>query len=304
MAESLVENQDQVCPQCGSPAFAGHTPSCTINKSEQTNTENKTELILTPEVEQMIMDKVTDINCNGTAFSSVNRHSSENASEYLCDLFKYGFLGKDTTGRSVDTETRIKELREDIKQRKSEHSSVWFNIVGRMRDVRGKHQIADASMGLGKFNIILNISDFEEMSQVTLDDINPAVDSKPSPSNTFRPAYGSVGTMNVPYYFSILKQKTGKDEDKSLEHNKYKVFSAQGFQTPYRMSPRRFLGAVVNNPNDETINEVVITMAEADNERPERLLPVYNLSGDLLWPRQMTNKELKKFVSERDKNKK
>jgi len=39
-------------------------------------------------------------------------------------------------------------------------------------------------------------------------------------------------------------------------------------------------------------------------ETSENLIPAYNESGDLLWPKQMSYEEVKRFVAERDKNKK
>lgn len=49
---------------------------------------------------------------------------------------------------------------------------------------------------------------------------------------------------------------------------------------------------------------VVIKMIQMAKKHPERALPIYNTDGDLLWPKQMSYKEVKAFVAQRDAKKK
>ena len=39
-------------------------------------------------------------------------------------------------------------------------------------------------------------------------------------------------------------------------------------------------------------------------EKTDKLLPIYNEEGDLLWPKKMNYNEVKKFIEEGDKEKK
>ena len=45
-------------------------------------------------------------------------------------------------------------------------------------------------------------------------------------------------------------------------------------------------------------------MLAIDEDDPELILPIYDSKGNLLWPKQMSHEEVKKFVTEREVNKK
>ena len=40
---------------------------------------------------------------------------------------------------------------------------------------------------------------------------------------------------------------------------------------------------------------------ELDKEKPHLINPIYDVNGNLLWPKQMSYEEVKTFVSEKDK---
>lgn len=44
-------------------------------------------------------------------------------------------------------------------------------------------------------------------------------------------------------------------------------------------------------------------MIEIDKDKPQNLLPIYDSDGNLLWPKQMSYAEVKKFVEEMDRKK-
>lgn len=46
--------------------------------------------------------------------------------------------------------------------------------------------------------------------------------------------------------------------------------------------------------------EIGQMMLEVDSDKPERLVPIYDLHGNMWWPKQMNYKEVKQFVAERD----
>ena len=68
-----------------------------------------------------------------------------------------------------------------------------------------------------------------------------------------------------------------------------------------------------NIENTPTINEqknliraqeIATIMQEEYKNKQELNLPIYDVDGNLYWPKQMTYEEVKKFVAERDKDKK
>ena len=57
------------------------------------------------------------------------------------------------------------------------------------------------------------------------------------------------------------------------------------------------------NKVNKRVQEVVQAMCEVDSDKPDRMVPVYNRAGDLLWPEHMSYKQVKKLVAERKKQK-
>lgn len=49
--------------------------------------------------------------------------------------------------------------------------------------------------------------------------------------------------------------------------------------------------------------EIAQILCKIDNNHPQRLIPIYDIDGNLWWPRQMTYEEVKQFVAEREKKK-
>jgi hypothetical protein len=47
---------------------------------------------------------------------------------------------------------------------------------------------------------------------------------------------------------------------------------------------------------------VIKVMLEADATKPERLLPVYDIQGNLIWPEKITYENVKKLIEQRDTN--
>ena len=98
--------------------------------------------------------------------------------------------------------------------------------------------------------------------------------------------------------------------------------SEAGFILCHRVAPRLFSGIVLS-PGKENpvkgegagrnfiedtdyaphVQKIVDEMMEADKEKPELLVPIYDLYGNLLWPKQMPYEEVKKLVADREKEK-
>ena len=53
--------------------------------------------------------------------------------------------------------------------------------------------------------------------------------------------------------------------------------------------------------NQDDLSKLIAIMGNAFKDDKEKLLPVYDAVGNLLWPKQMNYEEVKNFVEERDK---
>ena len=80
-----------------------------------------------------------------------------------------------------------------------------------------------------------------------------------------------------------------------------------GFVLSPRVSPRRFEGLVLQCDSEiiqQMVSQLSKIIMEVNQDKQERLLPIFGRDGNLLWPKQMSYEEVKKFVEERDKKSK
>lgn len=279
------------------PEGLSETPEEEQTTPPEESAEEK-EFELTPEVEEKIMDKVIDIDEYGTAFSSLSFQSSPELSEIttrLQDTLRYGFLGTSGEGNetTLSNEARLTKWQQDMRTWNIPESQVWFNIVGRMSGIKGQNQIDKSGMiSINGIAMVFDISSFKELPAGKIRDIH-----QPG-----RPKEHIVGTFSA-------------DTDRTVMHaiseaisrgGKYRKFSHQvpeykGFHTPFRIAPRLFQGLVLDTSNPYSNNLAVYlkTMLDVYCDKPEMLLPLYDENGNLLWPRQMSYEEVKKFVARR-----
>src|SRR5438552_4038892 len=52
----------------------------------------------------------------------------------------------------------------------------------------------------------------------------------------------------------------------------------------------------------DKVSDITNTMVLVDKDKPNLLVPIYGKEGNLLWPKQMSYAEVKRFVAERDAN--
>lgn len=266
-----------------------------INNSEiQIN-----EFQLTPEIQAKIMEKVKDINAHGTAFSSLTFAPSKDEiafRERFSSVLEMGLLG--TEGFGGDDLTReefLKEWYENTRTKPVSYSEVYFNIIGRIDGVQGENQIAKTNIissdGAG---LLMDISRLKELPQGKYNDYERG---KSKVTKTF----SADRKKGIGYYTQTIGDWFRKPETGSRFDFKAPKFT--GFVTPYRVAPRSLNGVIINSTNQEIINNYCETMIKVDKDKPERLMPVYNTSGDLLWPQRMSYEEVKAFVKERDSQK-
>jgi hypothetical protein len=99
--------------------------------------------------------------------------------------------------------------------------------------------------------------------------------------------------------------------------------SEHGYAGPARVAPRKFLGVVVqctdkikvedaNGYEKETrvlsaeqgkwercAEDIARTLLQADEAHPDRLIPIYDVYGNMLWPTKMTHEEIQNKLKEK-----
>ena len=267
---------------------------------ENTPPQKSHEEELSPEVLEKVMEKVQDIDDLGVAYSFVSGGPGSSKSLFGSNVFEErtlarilneGLLG---TPDISDNQPSIKEewtkqARRSVK--KGGRSVVYFNITGAAHERE-----------------------------------RPMTQSKETWINKSAQAMGSG--HKLAFIFDLSKFKY--DDDTYKMNRKYKeTFHKQNhknFTTSYGFSlshwvPPRFFNGIVIKHNEEFKNlgrdrakepnilyqnlviDILKIMNEVYQEKKGLLLPIYDIDGNLLWPKQMSYEEVKKFVGERDKNK-
>jgi len=270
-------------------------------ETSESNSEN-TEFKLTPEIKQIIMQKLKDIDADGTAFTSLSfaPYKDQNAiQERFGNVVEMGLLGTNGLGGDdLSKEEFVKDWYKTVRTNPVSHSEVYFNIVGRVEGIKRKNQIKNVHMittdGVG---LLMDISGLRELPQGKYNKYKNSQEKfKYKASRTFSADRRNQG---IGYYAQTMGDWFRKPELGSRLGFKVPAFT--GFVTPYRIAPRFLQGAVVNSTDQEVINNYRDIMIAKDQDKPERLMPIYNTDGDLLWPEQMSHEEIKQQLNDRKK---
>lgn len=265
------------------------------------NTDNleikSDEFQLTPEIQEMVMKKVRDIDAYGTAFSSLSfQQEIEDENVRFDSILKNGLLGSSGYHDAGDGSDRLINWHHSVRSEVLK-SKIWFNIVGRMRNVRGPQQIKESGMiDKNGVAVVFDLDHFKELKPGAL---NIYFKRKKHVSDTFS---ANVANKGVGYYVSTIFESLQGKNLRTGKGNKfsYKSSSCHGFMIPFRIAPRLFTGLIANTTDPEFANSTVQTMLSVYKEKTDNILPVYNTSGDLLWPQRMSHQEVKDFVAQRD----
>lgn len=94
-------------------------------------------------------------------------------------------------------------------------------------------------------------------------------------------------------YMSGIHNETDEETDKKIEETK------EGNSVIYTKP------LMVQETDEskllERAKEIAGIQMLINNDNPERLMPIYDIDGNLLWPKEMTHEEVIRFVEERDK---
>jgi hypothetical protein len=289
---------------------------------EEIEAENAKEAELSPEEIEKIMEKVQDINQKGITFSKIDfkwpMPVLPTGEGKLESIFKHGLIGTTIQQLDIERDTHVSTnvIHKDkfVKSIKGKNRpDVFFHILGRGKNIGlhydPKYYFEDEeTMGdviYDKYTydnvyIIFDISKYKE------DEIDG---NKPLSS----------------YTFSLYP---GKDREIYTKRNKEgKLLSLDndyGFRLSPRVPPRYFQGVCFTILDENTKNKkdweqasekspkliakraesIAREMQKGSKAKLQNLVPVYDVEGNLWWPKQMSYDEVKKFVEERDKDKK
>lgn len=248
---------------------------------------------ITPEIEEIILEKLQDIDQDGTAYTSLESGAqdiqTENEDHGLEDILQNGILNrewyyarlgkKSTANGLVDLEPSEKM---DTEQKRG---VVYFFIVGRTdipRQDDSKTEIAQGKYSQNSFaTIVFDLGRFSEIDKEQFP--NPFWAGGTLPPNTYT------------YNGSLQSLRSGGKS----ENGRYLANMNDGFALADAIPANSFKGIIVRESSDETINRIMDIQKKAHQEQPENMLPIYNINGDLLWPRKIAYKEVQQLVGEK-----
>lgn len=302
------------------------TQKCMFSESfESRNAKEQAELLveeeLSPEILEQIMDKVQDINKPGTAYSAFSG-SEIKGKRNIESVLQSGLLGlrgsRDELRGGDPKEIWAKALRSPKKRTREEESStlssVFFNIVGRISSInypinlkeldKNKLEIEQSYWASreGGMSVIFDLDKFKERDE---EFYNAASKVNDFSGEEFLQEHKKLSKKYPPKireFFSVDLTKTPS--------------SADGFLLHYRVRPQWFRGITLSDTikdknkveldHKEMIQrakEFAKIMCEVDKDKLELLLPIYDIHGNLLWPKEMSYDEVKKMVQEKEENK-
>ncbi len=238
---------------------------------------------------EKIMEKVQDINAKGTAHSQVFDYD-------LPRIFSEGILA-DGTGTATLREwaLKVKAMRKDSDNLASnwESMGVFMNIVG-----RSEEYLRPYNDSLYSVDIIFGMDEFHESNQYDIFSQGRPPTAKTYYSNqsvsTRDEERAFHGAERRVLTFAEMREKMPWLFDESGRKSNY----IMGYFLSYNVPRRNFKGIVINPRRSLEADNFVKTMRAS-----ELALPVYSYDGNLLWPRQMSYEEVKKFVAEREAKK-
>lgn len=308
---------------------------------------------LKPEILEMVMTKVQDINSRGTAFTDITLNLSysikidEEIKKQLREILAYGLLG------SIES-TKPNPQNWKKYSRRKRQGVIFFNIVGRscLEDymytgksnreliIKSISQILDDQLFIRNKKhifIIIDISDYQEIWMPTDLELKNMGHRYHHPYDIPRKTHTFYADFihklpdslqkkfgnNIPPPGSPELKEFAKTREGSiyLDEDGLPIPTVEfGFVLAHRIAPRKFKGIIIYIPPknyitwkglvpqpdpvilQKEIAGIVSLMIEANENRPQNLVPIYYINGDLLWPKQMSYQELKKWLETKNQN--
>lgn len=302
-----------------------------INKIEDvqplpSEPERRINSQLSPEAIEKIMKKVQDINEPETGLHSISQHtkSEKDRLDLLEEEMRSGILGMPYIGGEVEIEPGGAKWLEKVKKR--EGMFLFFSMIG-----REIHEVEENFwMDGSRKDPVAIIFDTNSFKQIDIVDITHIHDKNEGPALD-RHSPKTFGTHGIEHFVEFPKKKI----EKPPKSGKYVEFHFpdrdMGNALNFRVSPRFFKGIVfrldreitpteiksrcydsnqeITEEHDEVkiqkrVDEIVSRMRSGVGSREDRLVPVYDIHGNLWWPKRMSYDEVKRLASDEEKDNK
>lgn len=311
------------------PELKSPTPEPPKPKPED---KSLVEKELSPEQIEKIMEKVQDINKFGTAYRGIKGFNLVQHNGLIDTAILRGGFG----GIPHEKGINAKELREVEKRyglKFEQKGVVFFHIIGRTIDIPDDLDTFDLKTGdeaflpnirPGNVSFIFSLDDYKEVVGWG----TPSAVEKYNESG-FPTRYGlrdreySIQGFFFSYPDEIIQKYKPHEEISEEDKKKIKTPKEFGFIITGRVTPDKFRGIVIgtgkskeeieqegrlNLEKERSVLKIDILAKQIKDEfektkEDHSLLPIYDVHGNLLWPKQMNYAEVKKLAEERDKEK-
>lgn len=274
------------------------------------------EADLSPEIESVVMKKIQDIDTDGTAYSTIGAYARDlnttkltsNApaegarEEVFRSVMASGLLGfvrqEQQGGSDISLGDDFKKIwAERMRDKKSMDAplNVYFNIIGTEEEKmkKGVSRMSQSNWA-GKedsISIIFNLRPFKKKSREEFDKgpkQKTYLSSSMNVDDKVDTAYGHLLHSRVPPK-NFLGVVLG---DHFSEMRRRRSFDYREM-TDEEAAATRFLSDIVIN---KRVRRLVDAMKDACVGKPEMLVPVYDIHGNLLWPKRLAHEEVKKMA--------
>lgn len=287
-----------------------------VEGKEETSADLDTQE-LDEKVLEKAMEKVQDINQEGTAYSVVI-NSDPNRLE---NIFKNGLLGTNHTdvsgvGNKVSVQDWVENMRDERK------GTVYFNIVGKSElttEDNNKYNLEIAKSyyiksGDDRIAILFDLSKFKQEAPINLDDRysfkqktrtyradKPLLDEESNVIDQFGYLLSfRVAPRNFTgIVFRLTRELTEKEFQQELkEELKDRVLEGEKLETfKNYLKKIRFKEQKDPIKLSKRADEILSIMKEAYKGKENLMLPIYDTDGNLYWPQKIQYKDLKGRVS-------
>jgi len=290
-----------------------------VEKMKEIRQAPNGDYILPPEIKELIMEKVKDINEPGTGVHSIKswhpklKESREDSIQILESVLASGIVTsmsiEGEEGKWVDEfhpgggnyilqKKKLKDFmwkyRKVIKDKRLASPYPYFNIVGK------SIKSIDSTIFANKrfITILFDVNKLLRSGRVIIDGLGNK---------------DAIGKKWDEYYRKIkLGEQIESWEDipgawdelfgYMLARNDYDRELGDSVTKYYPRIPSRFFNGIVLNDDylsPDELQEIIKIMIQVNQKHPERLLPIYDIYGNLIWPEYMSYNRIKEMSEEK-----
>lgn len=261
---------------------------------------------LSQEALEQVMAKVQDINEPGIGYTCLRTKAGN--TKQLTSIFHDGLLGQDKYAdawENLVTQDPVRRIwaRE---ARQGKDMQIHFNITGRGSEAnwRGIDYRTKEPSEIAEGVAVIEETIDERRPIVILFDTSKFKELEPSSNDTPRPSKTfEANDPRVKANWERFKARGGGPSSIADEQGWPKPSSEYGFVLRHRIAPREFTGVMLltnrfffESKINRALEKLITAMLEANRQREDLLVPVYDESGNLLWPKKMNYQEIQDML--------